>query len=187
MHVIYSDLHRLHDPEHEFESSRFQEPFEHPGRAEIIRATLAARPGFVFDAPDDWGTVISHMLWTRRTERLRLNLFAARCATVAVTVLGGVLLWAAARRFGERTALVTQALWCVSPSVLANGALATLDKRQAARGYDRSAELLRGWTNLKMRRFSEARQIFKAEDKKGSTKDTRFGIGATFNSQFNAW
>lgn len=67
------------------------------------------------------------------------------------------------------------------------GALATLDKRQAAKGYDRGAELLRGWTNLKMRRFSEARQIFKAEDKKGSTKDTRFGIGATFNSQFNAW
>ncbi|WP_416357603.1 hypothetical protein ACLNGM_05990 [Aureimonas phyllosphaerae] len=66
-------------------------------------------------------------------------------------------------------------------------ALATLDKRQAAKGYDRGAELLRGWTNLKMRRFSEARQIFKAEDKKGSTKDTRFGIGATFNSQFNAW
>lgn len=66
-------------------------------------------------------------------------------------------------------------------------ALATLDQRQSTKGYNRGAELLRGWTNLKMRRFSEARAIFKAEDKKGSTKDTRFGIGATFNSQFNAW
>jgi hypothetical protein len=83
-------------------------------------------------APDDWSTVAWHMLWGRPPERLRLNLFAARCATVAVTVLGGLLLWSAARRFGERAALVTQALWCVSPSVLANGALATLDGWLAA-------------------------------------------------------
>lgn len=67
------------------------------------------------------------------------------------------------------------------------GAIAMLDQRQATKGYNRGAELLRGWSNLKMKRFAEARQIFKAEDKKGSTKDTRFGIGATFNSQFNAW
>jgi thioredoxin-like negative regulator of GroEL len=67
------------------------------------------------------------------------------------------------------------------------GAIAMLDQRQATKGHNRGAELLRGWSNLKMKRFAEARQIFKAEDKKGSTKDTRFGIGATFNSQFNAW
>jgi hypothetical protein len=87
---------------------------------------------WIATAPDDRGTVISHMLWARRPERLRQNLFAARSATIVVTVLGGLLLWAAARRFGERAALLTQALWCVSPSVLANGSLATLDGWLAA-------------------------------------------------------
>lgn len=66
-------------------------------------------------------------------------------------------------------------------------ALASLDEHERVHGRDRGAELLKGWTNLKMRRYQEARAIFKAEDKRGSTKDTRFGIGATFNSQFNAW
>jgi len=68
-----------------------------------------------------------HPLWSRSTEDLRRNLFAARLATVAVTTLGGLALWLAARRFGERAALLTHALWCFSPSVLAAGALATLD------------------------------------------------------------
>jgi cellulose synthase operon protein C len=66
-------------------------------------------------------------------------------------------------------------------------ALASLDQHERTFGRNRGAELLKGWTNLKMRRYQEARAIFKAEDKRGSTKDTRFGIGATFNSQFNAW
>ncbi|WP_062016981.1 hypothetical protein [Aureimonas sp. AU4] len=66
-------------------------------------------------------------------------------------------------------------------------ALASLDEHERKYGRNRGAELLKGWTNLKMRRYQEARAIFKAEDKRGSTKDTRFGIGATFNSQFNAW
>jgi hypothetical protein len=69
----------------------------------------------------------THPLWSRSTEDLRRNLFAARLATVAVTTLGGLALWLAARRFGESTALLTHALWCFSPSVLAAGSLATLD------------------------------------------------------------
>ena len=111
---------------------------------------------WIATAPDDWGTVISHMLWARRTERLRLNLFAARSATILVTVLGGLLLWAAARRFGERAALVTQALWCVSPSVLANGSLATLD------GWLAAMMCLVLWTGVRLferptlRRFCES-------------------------------
>ena len=111
---------------------------------------------WIATAPDDWGTVISHMLWARRTERLRLNLFAARCATIAVTVMGGLLLWAAARRFGERAALVTQALWCVSPSILANGSLATLD------GWLAAVMCLVLWTGVRLferptlRRFWES-------------------------------
>jgi acetoin utilization deacetylase AcuC-like enzyme len=55
MKVVYTLRHRLHHPEHEIEASRFQPPFEHPGRAEIIRAALAADDHFEFVAPDDWG------------------------------------------------------------------------------------------------------------------------------------
>lgn len=56
MKVVYTLRHRLHHPEHEFEASRFQPPLEHPGRAEIIRAAVAADDAFTFVAPDDWGT-----------------------------------------------------------------------------------------------------------------------------------
>ena len=44
--VFASDRQRLHDPEHEIESSALQAPFEHPGRAAAIRAALAADPTF---------------------------------------------------------------------------------------------------------------------------------------------
>ncbi len=60
-------------------------------------------------------------------ERTRLNLFAARWATIALTVIGGLFLWSAARRFGETAALVTHVLWTFSPTILAQGSLATLD------------------------------------------------------------
>jgi acetoin utilization deacetylase AcuC-like enzyme len=53
--VVYSLRHRHHHPEYELERGRLQEPFEHPGRAEIIRATLAADDRFELIAPDDWG------------------------------------------------------------------------------------------------------------------------------------
>lgn len=56
MQVVHTLRHRLHHPQQEFEASRFQPPHEHPGRAEIIRAALAADERFEFVAPDDWGT-----------------------------------------------------------------------------------------------------------------------------------
>ncbi|HUF98078.1 MAG TPA: histone deacetylase family protein [Ilumatobacter sp.] len=56
MKVVYSLHHRLHHPEREVEGGRLQEPFEHPGRAEIIRSTLAADDRFDFIAPDEFGT-----------------------------------------------------------------------------------------------------------------------------------
>ena len=56
MKVVYTLRHRLHHPEHEVEGGKAQEPFEHPGRAEIIRSALAADPAFEFVAPDEWGT-----------------------------------------------------------------------------------------------------------------------------------
>jgi hypothetical protein len=68
-----------------------------------------------------------HPLWSRSTPELRRNLFLARLTTIAVTSLGGLVLWSAARRFGEPAAAVTLALWCFSPTVLAAGSLATLD------------------------------------------------------------
>ena len=54
--VVYSPDHQLHAPEQELEKSRFQAPFEHPGRAEVIRAALAADPAFTIEAPGPWGT-----------------------------------------------------------------------------------------------------------------------------------
>jgi acetoin utilization deacetylase AcuC-like enzyme len=54
--VVYTLRHRLHHPQCELEASAFQEPLEHPERAEIIRAALAADDSFEFTAPDDWGT-----------------------------------------------------------------------------------------------------------------------------------
>ncbi len=56
MKAVYTLRHRLHNPQHELLESRFQQPFEHPGRAEIIRAALAADPSFDLVAPDEWGT-----------------------------------------------------------------------------------------------------------------------------------
>ena len=65
-------------------------------------------------------------------ERLRRVLFAARVPTILVVVIGGLLLWAAARRHGASAAFVAHALWCVSPTVLANGSLLSLDAWAAA-------------------------------------------------------
>ena len=68
-----------------------------------------------------------HPLWSRAMPETRRNLFAARAATILVTLTGGLFLWSAARAFGEGVALLTYALWCFSPGILASGSLATLD------------------------------------------------------------
>ena len=67
------------------------------------------------------------------------------------------------------------------------GALAVLDKREARRGKEYGAQILRGWANHKLGRWSEARQVFREQDKKRSTRDSRFGLGATSNSQYRMW
>ena len=54
--VFASDRHRGHDPQHEIESSGLQPPFEHPGRAEAIRAALAADDRFAISEPASIGT-----------------------------------------------------------------------------------------------------------------------------------
>jgi len=68
-----------------------------------------------------------HPLWSRPPPAMRRNLLAARLATIAITLVGGLFLWRAASTFGAGVGLVTYALWCTSPAVLASGALATLD------------------------------------------------------------
>jgi hypothetical protein len=90
-------------------------------------AALAIVDPAIGQTPPEWYRAGVHMLWSGRPGRLRRNLFAARSATILVTVLGGLLLWSAARRFGDLAAAATHALWCFSPTILANGALATLD------------------------------------------------------------
>lgn len=79
------------------------------------------------DTPEEWYRAAVHMLWSGRPGRLQRNLFAARSATIIVTVFAGLLLWHTARRFGDLAAAATHALWCFSPTVLASGSLATLD------------------------------------------------------------
>jgi acetoin utilization deacetylase AcuC-like enzyme len=54
--VVASDRHRGHSPLAEIESSGFQPPFEHPGRADAIRAVLAGDDRFELVEPSTWGT-----------------------------------------------------------------------------------------------------------------------------------
>jgi acetoin utilization deacetylase AcuC-like enzyme len=56
MQVYASERHHGHDPVAEIESSGLQPPFEHPGRADAIRHTLAADARFEFLEPDVWGS-----------------------------------------------------------------------------------------------------------------------------------
>ncbi len=58
MLVVASDRHRLHAPIAEIESSGLQSPFEHPGRADAIRATLSADDRFTVVEPDNWGAEV---------------------------------------------------------------------------------------------------------------------------------
>ncbi len=73
--------------------------------------------------PDPLGPPIAHA---------HANLFAARLASLLLTTAAGLFLFAAALPFGSAAALLTQALWCFSPTVLAQGSLATLDSWAAA-------------------------------------------------------
>ena len=56
MLVVATDRHRGHDPIAEIESSGLQPPFEHPGRADAIHATLVADGSFRLVEPARWAT-----------------------------------------------------------------------------------------------------------------------------------
>jgi len=71
-------------------------------------------------------------LSAQRAGVLRKNLVVGRFATALAVVLGGLLLWRAARRFGEPAGALAHTLWCFSPLLLAHGALITFDAWVAA-------------------------------------------------------
>ena len=77
--------------------------------------------------PPEMARAENYVLWYQGRARVERVLFAARLTTIVVTVLGGLLLWRVALRFGTVPGLVAHALWCFSPAVLAAGSLATLD------------------------------------------------------------
>jgi hypothetical protein len=79
------------------------------------------------DTPPTMNAAEEYVLWYGGRSRLQRVLMAARLTTVAVTVLAGLALWRTASRWGPASGLVAHALWCFSPTVLAAGALATLD------------------------------------------------------------
>lgn len=55
MKVVFSSAHAGHNPKEEIADSQTHSPHEHPGRAEIIRETLAADPTMRIIEPDEWG------------------------------------------------------------------------------------------------------------------------------------
>ena len=55
MQVVYTPAHLGHDPKTGIEQSGIGPAFEHVGRAETIRAALAADPRFEFRAPTEFG------------------------------------------------------------------------------------------------------------------------------------
>jgi acetoin utilization deacetylase AcuC-like enzyme len=56
MRVVYTPAHLRHDPHVEIETSRAHSPYEHIGRAETIKTTLAADDAFSIVSPTEWGT-----------------------------------------------------------------------------------------------------------------------------------
>ncbi len=62
----------------------------------------------------------------------RPRLLSARQATILLVVAAGLALASAARVFSPAAALLAHALWVLSPNIVANGSLATLDAWAAA-------------------------------------------------------
>jgi hypothetical protein len=77
--------------------------------------------------PDEIGAAQAALLWRAPPALAKQNLHAARAATLLATLLGGLCILLAASRFGRTTGLLALALWCFSPTVLAQGGQATLD------------------------------------------------------------
>jgi len=95
-------------------------------------AALRSTDPRVARAPASWQETMGFLVDTRTPPELLRMFFTARLATIAATLAAGLLLWRAAARFGTAPGLVALTLWVFSPTVLANGSLATLDAWAAA-------------------------------------------------------
>ena len=82
--------------------------------------------------PLGWQRASETLFAAKPAATLRSVFFSARCATITVLVLAGFYVWLAALRFGPSAAFISHAVWCFSPTLLANGSLATLDPWAAA-------------------------------------------------------
>jgi len=98
----------------------------------VFGAALALAGVGIERVPSTRPEAVAAVVWARSGPELRRLLFTVRLTTIAATVLAGLLLWRIALRFGPGVGLVTHALWCFSPTVLAHGSLATLDAWAAA-------------------------------------------------------
>ena len=97
-----------------------------PKRAFAI-ALLALDPSLREGAFSQWQDAMPFLLDGRSPEEVRRLFFRARLATILLTVAAGVWLARVGRRLGPGVGVAAQALWVFSPTVLANGSLATLD------------------------------------------------------------
>jgi hypothetical protein len=90
-------------------------------------ATMRLADPSIAATPRDHIAQARFLFYDRQAPDIRRLLLAARAATILATALSGLLLWAVASRIGRLTGFITHALWCFSPTVLANGSYATLD------------------------------------------------------------
>lgn len=97
-----------------------------PKRAFAI-ALLALDPSLRGSSFSQWQDAMPFLLDGRSPEQIRRLFFCARLATILLTVAAGVWLARIGRRLGPGIGVAAQALWVFSPTVLANGSLATLD------------------------------------------------------------
>jgi hypothetical protein len=101
-----------------------------PKRAFGVALQLAERE--LPEVPPSWQAAREMLIQGQPASILRARFFAARCATIFAVVGAGFFVWLSAGRFGARAAAIAHALWCFSPTLLANGSLATLDPWAAA-------------------------------------------------------
>lgn len=114
-------------------SGEFRDLCEAPALPKLAFGSALRLGGL--DAPSTtvgWQSAADALFTGRPADTLRRTFFAARCATIAIVAVAGLLVWGAAIRYGRTTAVIAHALWCFSPTLLANGSLAALDAWAAA-------------------------------------------------------
>lgn len=102
---------------------------EHPplGKLFVMAGIAAADPHYDPSYRGDQGQVGRHLLYASGNDPWRV-MFWARLPVIVLTLLFGLVAFAFAREILGRTAgLLSLALYCFSPDLIAHGSLATLD------------------------------------------------------------